>query len=133
MTFYGREATHTPHAYPQLDSLQLSHPVSSEIIPVWAKHEYTTLNGKTLVDVANRKYKYVLYWSHMNIEEYNALEAIAVTNTTKLFIYDKYSQAESPGVSVWITLKLRKPKEYYEHQKYYSEITLELLEEDDRI
>jgi hypothetical protein len=122
----------THHQQPLIETLRTSFPTDSGIKPIWQRVEKTTLGGKTVIDSSAYKYEYKIHWAFMGMDEYDALEAIVNTNVSLLFVWDKFPQSTT-GVRVYANLSGRTPKAYYKHQAYYSDITITLVEVENRL
>ena len=118
---------------PTLGGVTMPFPSEATIDPFWIFGENTTLGGKTRRDVMARKYKYALKWDYMVVSKYNALEAIVNALVAATFVYGKWPQSATPGVSCLATLSARKLEKGSGDSDYWSSITLTLTEVNSRI
>ena len=119
---------------PTLGGATLPHPgAGSRVEPIWVSSQHTTLGGKTRQEVMARKYKYILVYQVMDKTTYEALEAIVNALAAATFIYDKYSQSASPGVSVLAELSARELVAGTGSDAFWSTVTLTLTEVSSRI
>ncbi len=93
---------------PTLGAVTMPFPSEATIEPLWIFGENITLGGKTKRDVMARKYKYTLRWDLVIVSKYDALEAVVNALVAATFIYDKWPQSTTPGVSCLATLSARK-------------------------
>ena len=115
-----------------LGGTTLYDPTSSAIEPVWDSVDNLTVNGLNRRKILNRKYRYTLSYEYLATSDYNALETMVNTLQPLTLIYDKFPQAESPGVSVLAELSTREIKSYKGTTDYYSGVNLTLTEVDGR-
>lgn len=119
---------------PTLGGVTLPHPgAGSRVEPVWVSSQHTTLGGKTRQEVMARKYRYILVYQVMDKTTYEALEAIVNGLVAATFIYDKYLQSASPGVSVLAELSARELVAGTGNDEFWSSVTLTLTEVSSRI
>lgn len=118
---------------PTFGAATLPFPSEATIIPMWTSSENITLGGKSRRDVMARKYQYTLRWDYMFVADYNALETIVNILTASTFIYGKWPQSVTPGVSCLGTLSARKLEYGVGDTNYLSSVTLTLTEVDSRI
>ena len=119
---------------PVLGGATIPHPGrGSKVEPVWIQSMHTTLGGKTRQEVMARKYRYVLFYEVMNKTTYDALEAVVNGLVAITFIYDKYLQSASPGVSVIAELSARELVAGAGNDEFWSSVTLTLTEVNSRI
>ncbi len=118
---------------PTFGGATMPFPSEATIDPSWVFGENTTLGGKTKRDVMARKYKYTLRWEYMVVDKYNALEAIINALDAATFIYDKWPQSATPGVSCLGTLSARKLEYGSGDSDYWSSVVLTLTEVSSRI
>ena len=119
---------------PTLGGVTIPHPgAGSRVVPVWVESKHTTLGGKTRQEVMARKYRYILVYQVMNKTTYDALEAKVNELTTLTFIYDKYTQSASPGVSVIAQISARELVAGAGNDDFWSSVTLTLEEVSSRI
>ena len=119
---------------PTLGGTTLQYPgEGTRIEPVWVSSEQTTLGGKTRRDIMARKYKYKLVYPTMSVTNYDALEAIVNGLTAVTFIYDKWPQSATAGVSVLAELSARELVAGTGDTTYWSSVTLTLTEVNSRI
>jgi hypothetical protein len=111
----------------------LPFPDMATITPVWVSADVTTLGGKTRRDVMARKYQYVLQWRYIKVDAYDALEAIVNTLSPATFVYGKWPQSSTPGVSCLGSLSQRRLEVGTGDSSYYSSVTLTLTEVNSRI
>ena len=117
---------------PTLGGVTLPFPSEATITPVWVSADNVTLGGKTRREIMARKYQYTLNWNYMSVTDYNNLETVVNTLTASMFIYDKWPQSSSPGVSCLATLSARK-LESGVGTEFWSSVTLTLVEVESRI
>jgi len=117
---------------PTLGGVTLPFPSEATITPVWVSADNVTLGGKTRREIMARKYQYTLNWNYMSVTDYNNLETVVNTLTASMFIYDKWPQSSSPGVSCLVTLSARK-LESGVGTEFWSSVTLTLVEVESRI
>ena len=119
---------------PTLGGATIPHPSrGSKVEPVWVQSIHTTLGGKTRQEVMARKYRYVLFYEVMDKTTYEALEAIVNGLAAITFVYDKYTQSASPGVSVLSELSARELVAGTGNDNFWSSVTLTLTEVSSRI
>ena len=118
---------------PTFGGVIMPFPSEAIIDPFWIFGENTTLGGKTRRDVMARKYKYTLRWNYMVVDKYNALEAIVNALSAATFIYAKWPQSVTPGVSCLAILSARKLEKGSGDTDYWSSIALTLTEVNSRI
>lgn len=118
---------------PTFGGVTMPFPSDTNIEPSWIFGEVTTLGGKTRRDVMARKYKYTLKWSYIKVSDYDALETIINGLVATTFIYGKWPQSVSPGVSCLGNLSARKLKHGVGDSNYWSDVTLILIEVNSRI
>lgn len=119
---------------PTIGGVTIPHPGrGSKVVPIWVSSQHTTLGGKTRREIMARKYKYILVYEVMNKATYDALEAIVNTLVAVTFIYDKYTQSASPGVSVLAELSDRELVAGTGNDEFWSSVTLTLTEVNSRI
>ena len=110
----------------------LPFPSEAIITPIWVSADNITLGGKTRRDVMARKYQYTLSWNYMSVTDYNALETVINALVAATFIYAKWPQSITPGVSCLASLSARK-LEAGVGDSYWSSVTLVLIEVESRI
>lgn len=119
---------------PTLGGVTIPHPGrGSKVEPVWVQSMHTTLGGKTRQEVMARKYRYVLFYGVMSKAIYDALEAVVNGLVAVTFVYDKYLQSASPGVSVLAELSARELVAGAGNDEFWSSVTLTLTEVSSRI
>jgi len=119
---------------PTLGGVTIPHPgPGSRVEPIWVASTHTTLGGKTRKEVMARKYRYILMYQVMNKATYDDLEAKVNELNPATFIYDKYTQSASPGVSVIAELSARELVAGTGNDDFWSTVTLTLEEVDSRI
>lgn len=121
---------------PTLNGVTLPYPsaISCERIEIAA--EQVTMNATTQKDLMGMKYQYVLEYSHMSVTYFNNLLAVIDTLAPATFVYDKFPQSVSPGVSVLASIGKRDVVHTPSgtgDTAYYSHITLVLTEVNGRI
>ena len=119
-------------ARPTLGGVTIPFPSEAIIKPVWVSAENITLGGKTRRDIMARKYEYTLSWNYMSVTDYNNLETVVNTLTAAVFIYDKWPQSATTGVSCLATLSARK-LESGVGTEFWSSVTITLVEINSRI
>ena len=117
---------------PTLGGVTIPFPSEATITPVWVSADNVTLGGKTRREVMARKYQYTLSWNYMSVTDYNNLETVVNTLTAATFIYDKWPQSATTGVSCLATLSARK-LESGVGTEFWSSVTLTLIEIESRI
>lgn len=120
-------------ARPTLDGASMPFPSSASIEPVWVKAEHTTLGGTTRRELMARKYQYTLTWDYITVTDYNAIETKVNGVQPKTFIYNKWPQSSSSGVSVLFELSARQLVSGSGDASYLSSATLTLIETTSRI
>lgn len=124
----------TSISQPTLGGATIPHPGrGSKVEPMWVQSMHTTLGGKTRQEVMARKYRYVLTYEVMNKTTYEALEAVVNGLVAVTFIYDKYTQSASPGISVLAELSNRELVAGTGNDEFWSSVTLTLTEVSSRI
>jgi len=119
---------------PTLNGTPIPYPGSgTKIEPIWISADHTTLGGKTRKEVMARKYKYTLVYPVMSVTDYNTLEAIVNTLAPATFIYAKWPQSVSPGISVIAELNARELIYGTGDTNYWSSVTLIITEVNSRI
>lgn len=119
---------------PTLGGVTLPYPgAGTKIEPVWISAEHITIGGKTRKEVMARKYKYTLVYSVMSVTDYDALEAIVNTLVATTFVYNKWPQSATAGVSVLAELSARELVYGTGDTSYWSSVTLILTEVNSRI
>ncbi len=118
---------------PTLGGTTLPFPSASSIKPILVSAENTTLGGKTRRDVMARKYEYTLKWDYIKVSDYDALEIIVNGLVASTFIYEKWPQSSSPGVSCLSSLSARVLKHGVGDSDFWSNVTLVLIEVSSRI
>lgn len=118
---------------PTLGGSTIPFPSEATITPIWVSADNITLGGTTRRDVMARKYQYVLKWDHMFVTDYNTLETKTNTLTALTFIYGKWPQSVSPGVSCLASLSARRLEYGVGDSDYLSSVTLTLTEVASRI
>lgn len=119
---------------PTLGGVTIPHPgAGSRVDPIWVSSQHTTLGGKTRQEVMARKYRYIFIYQVMSKATYEALEAKVNELIPVTFIYDKYLQSASPGVSVLAELSARELVAGAGTDEYWSTVTLTLVEVNSRI
>ena len=119
---------------PVLGGETIPHPSrGSKVEPMWISSQHTTLGGKTRQEVMARKYRYILFYEVMNKADYEALEAVVNGLVAVTFVYDKYTQSASPGVSVLAELSARELIAGSGNDEFWSSVTLTLTEVSSRI
>jgi len=118
---------------PTLGAVTMPFPSEAIIEPFWIFAENTTLGGKTKRDVMARKYKYTLRWNYMVVDKYDALEAVINALVAVTFVYDKWPQSATPGISCLATLSARKLEKGSGDSDFWSSVTLTLTEVSSRI
>jgi len=119
---------------PTLGGTTLPYPGSgTRIEPIWVSANHTTIGGKTRREVMARKYKYILVYPVMSVTDYNALETIINGLVAVTFVYGKWPQSISPGVSVLAELSARELVYGTGDTSYWSSVTLTLTEVSSRI
>jgi len=98
------------------------------------KGEFRTIGGKTRWDIMGRKYRYILHWDFMSVEDYDIIETLVNSFSELTFIWNRYPSAQGDGVHVWATIPTRNPATPGNQTTgFYSEVNLELLEVESRI
>jgi len=118
---------------PMFGTATLPFPSAASISPMQVAAENITLGGKTRRDVMARKYKYTFKWNYMSVTSYDTLEAIINGLVAATFVYGKWPQSATPGVSCLGTLSARKLEHGTGDSNYWSSVTLILTEVDSRI
>jgi len=118
---------------PTFGSATLPFPSAASITPVWVSADNITLGGKTRRDVMARKYQYLLSWDYMTVTDYNNLETQVNLLVAATFIYGKWPQSASPGISCLGILSARKLEYGVGDSAYLSSVTLTLTEVNSRI
>jgi len=118
---------------PTLGSATLPFPSAASIKPIWIYSDNTTLGGTTRRDIMARKYEYILSWDYMSVADYDSLETVINTLSYATFIYGKWPQSESPGVSCLGVLSERNLIYGVGDSSYLSSVTLTLTEVSSRI
>jgi len=80
-----------------------------------------------------RKYRYVLFYEVMNKSTYEAVGSYVNGLAAITFVYDKYTQSASPGVSVLSELSARELVAGTGNDNFWSSVTLTLTEVSSRI
>jgi len=119
-------------ARPTIGGVTIPFPSEAIIKPVWVSAENITLGGKTRRDIMARKYEYTLSWNYMSVTDYNNLEAVTNLLVASIFVYAKWPQSVSPGISCLTTLSARK-LESGVGDSFWSSVTLALTEVESRI
>jgi hypothetical protein len=118
---------------PTFGTATLPFPSEAIITPMWTSSENITLGGKSRRDVMSRKYQYTLRWDYMSVRDYDTLEIVVNTLIAQTFIYDKWPQSTTPGITCLGSLSARKLEAGVGSVHYWSSITLTLTEVDSRI
>lgn len=118
---------------PTLDGASMPFPSSASIEPIWIKAEHITLGGTTRRELMARKYQYTLTWDYMTVTDYNTIETKVNGAQPKTFIYNKWPQSASAGVSVLFELSTRQLVSGSGDASYLSSVTLNLTEVASRI
>lgn len=118
---------------PTLSTVNMPFPDEATIEPFWIAAENTTLGGKTRRDVMARKYRYTLRWTYMSDTNYEALENVINTLSPATFVYGKWPQSATPGVSCLGSLSARRLEHGVGDSDFWSSVTLTLTEVDSRI
>ena len=108
-------------------------PSEAIITPMWTSSEVVTLGGKSRRDVMARKYQYTLKWDYMGVRDYDILETVVNTLIANTFIYGKWPQCVTPGITCLGSLSARKLEVGVGSVNYWSSVTLTLTEVDSRI
>lgn len=124
----------TQIAAPTLGGTTLPYPgAGTRIEPVWISADHVTIGGKTRREVMARKYKYILTYPVMSVTDYNALETVVNGLVAVTFVYAKWPQSVSPGISVLAELSARELVYGTGDTSYWSSVTLTLTEVSSRI
>jgi len=123
----------TEIARPTLEGTSIPFPSATNIGPIWVKAEHTTLGGTTRRELMARKYQYTLTWDYITVADYNAIETKVNDTQPFTFIYAKWPQSASPGVSVLAELSERQLMAGSGDASYLSAVTLSLTEVSSRI
>lgn len=119
---------------PTLNGTSIPYPGGgTKIEPIWISSLHTTIGGKTRKEVSARKYKYTLNYQVMSVTDYDTLEALVNTLAALTFIYNKWPQSATAGVSVLAELSARELVYGTGDTNYWSSVTLTLTEVDSRI
>ncbi len=119
---------------PTLGGVTIPHPgAGSRVVPVWVASKHTTIGGKTRQEVMARKYRYILVYQVMSKDTYDTLEAKVNELAAATFVYDKYTQSASPGVSVIAELSARELVAGAGNDEFWSSVTLTMEEVSSRI
>jgi len=118
---------------PTFGAATLPFPDMATINPVWINSDITTLGGKTRRDVMARKHGYTFKWNYMKVAAYNELEAVINALIPATFVYGKWPQSATPGVSCLGELSARKLESGSGDSSYFSSVKLTLTEVDSRI
>jgi hypothetical protein len=119
---------------PTLGGTTIPYPgAGTRIEPIWISAEHTTIGGKTRKEVMARKYKYTLVYPVMGVTDYNALETVINGLVPVTFIYNKWPQSATAGVSVFAELSARELVYGTGDTSYWSSVTLTLTEVNSRI
>jgi len=118
---------------PTFGGVTMPFPSKASIEPVWIYGENLTLGGKTRRDVMARKYKYTLAWNYLIVDNYDALEVVVNALVAATFIYGKWPQSASPGVSCLANLSARKLEHGVGDSTFWSSVILTLTEVNSRI
>ncbi len=118
---------------PTLGGTSMPFPSAASIEPMWIKAEQTTIGGTTRRDLMARKYKYTLSWDYITVADYNAIETKVNGTQPLTFIYNKWPQSSTTGVSVLAELSNRQLMAGSGDASYLSSVTLNLTEVSSRI
>jgi hypothetical protein len=118
---------------PTFGAATLPFPSEAVIAPVWVSADNVTLGGKSRRDVMARKYQYTMKWDYISVSDYNALETVVNELIPATFVYGKWPQSSSPGVSCLGTLSARQLMVGIGDAYYWSSVTLTLVEVESRI
>jgi hypothetical protein len=118
---------------PTFGAATLPFPDEAVVTPIWVSADNQTLGGKTRRDVMARKYQYTLKWEYMSASDYNSLETVINGLVAATFIYGKWPQSATPGVSCLGTLSARTLTVGVGDSDFYSAVTLTLIEVSSRI
>lgn len=119
--------------FPTWGSTTLPFPSEAVIKPIWISANNLTLGGKTRRDVMARKYEYTFKWDYMSVTDYNNLETVVNLLIAATFIYGKWPQSVTPGVSCLGTLSARNLEVGVGDTDYWSSVSLILTEVESRI
>jgi hypothetical protein len=119
---------------PTLGGSTLPYPgAGTRIEPIWVSADHTTIGGKTRREVMARKYKYILVYPVMSVDDYNTLETKVNGLVAVTFVYNKWPQSTTAGVSVLAELSARELVYGTGDTSYWSSVTLTLTEVNSRI
>jgi len=118
---------------PEFGTATLPFPSEARITPVWVSADNITLGGKTRRDVMARKYQYTMKWDYISVSDYNEMETVVNGLVAATFLYGKWPQCASPGVSCLATLSPRQLMTGVGDSYFWSSVTLTLVEVSSRI